>query len=101
MNLSPMNDIIVTPQGAHKHGGQLHFGPHRARCALGRGGLTDKWIKSLVEAGQIDKRFNIQFFTSSDSREPELAGVRGALTGTMLTMLVTLVLSFPLGVLFY
>ena len=57
-----------------------------------------QWIKSLVEAGQIDKRFNIQFFTSSDSREPELAGVRGALTGTMLTMLVTLVLSFPLGV---
>ena len=41
MNLSPMKDIIVTPQGAHKHSGQLHFGPHRARCALGRGGLTD------------------------------------------------------------
>lgn len=41
MNLSPMNDIIVTPQGAQKHSGQLHFGPHRARCALGRGGITD------------------------------------------------------------
>ena len=41
MNLSPKKDIIVTPHGAHKHSGQLHFGPHRARCALGRGGLTD------------------------------------------------------------
>ncbi|NNJ72022.1 MAG: phosphate ABC transporter permease PstA [Enterobacterales bacterium] len=57
-----------------------------------------QWVKSLVENDYIEKRFNIEFFTSSDSREPELAGVRGALTGTMLTMLVTLILSFPLGV---
>lgn len=57
-----------------------------------------QWIKTLVGNGAIEKRFNIEFFTSSDSREPELAGVRGALTGTFLTMIVTLVLSFPLGV---
>lgn len=57
-----------------------------------------QWVKSLIEGGYIEKRFNVEFFTSSDSREPELAGVRGALTGTMLTMLVTLILSFPLGV---
>ncbi len=56
------------------------------------------WIQSLAEKGFIEKKFNISFFTHSDSREPELAGVKGALTGTILTMLVTLVLSFPLGV---
>jgi len=56
------------------------------------------WIKSLTENERIESRFNTQFFTNSDSREPEQAGVRGALSGTLLTMLVTLALSFPLGV---
>jgi len=56
------------------------------------------WIKKLVDDKRIEKRFNFSFFTNGDSREPELAGVKGALTGTILTMLVTLVLSFPLGV---
>jgi len=57
-----------------------------------------KWIEHLEDSHLIEERFNFEFFTNSDSREPELAGVRGALTGTILTMLVTLALSFPLGV---
>ncbi|MCJ8271276.1 MAG: phosphate ABC transporter permease PstA, partial [Psychrosphaera sp.] len=56
------------------------------------------WLQTLNEQGLIESRFSTGFFTNSDSREPEQAGVRGALAGTMLTMLVTLVLSFPLGV---
>ena len=56
------------------------------------------WIQTLREQKRIEKRLNWEFFSSSDSREPELAGVKGALTGTLLTMLVTLTLSFPLGV---
>ena len=56
------------------------------------------WVQTLIEQNRIEKRLNWEFFTSSDSREPELAGVKGALTGTLLTMLVTLTLSFPLGV---
>ncbi|MGB5298275.1 MAG: phosphate ABC transporter permease PstA, partial [Thiogranum sp.] len=48
--------------------------------------------------GRIEKRFNTTFFTAGDSREPELAGIRSALTGSLLTLLVTLVLSFPIGV---
>jgi phosphate transport system permease protein len=40
-----------------------------------------------------------QFLTGSDSTNPDLAGVWGAAKGSMLTMLVTLVLSFPIGVL--
>jgi phosphate transport system permease protein len=65
------------------------------------GRLNEKqavWLQTLDERGLIETRFNTGFFTNSDSREPEQAGVRGALAGTMLTMLVTLVLSFPLGV---
>lgn len=33
-------DIVVRPYGAQTHGGLLQFGPHRARCALGRHGVT-------------------------------------------------------------
>ena len=56
------------------------------------------WVASLEEAGRIEKRFNTTFFTAGDSREPELAGIRGAAVGSFYTLLVTLVLSFPIGV---
>ena len=56
------------------------------------------WVAALEEAGRIEKRFNTTFFTAGDSREPELAGIRGAAVGSFYTLLVTLVLSFPIGV---
>ena len=56
------------------------------------------WVTALEEAGRIEKRFNTTFFTAGDSREPELAGIRGAAVGSLYTLLVTLVLSFPIGV---
>jgi len=40
-----------------------------------------------------------QFLTSSDSTSPDVAGIWGAAKGSILTMLVTLTLSFPMGVL--
>ncbi|MBF0209968.1 MAG: phosphate ABC transporter permease PstA [Desulfamplus sp.] len=63
--------------------------------------LNDKqvsWIEKLERDGNIEKRFNTIFFTAGDSREPELAGVWGAVMGSFFTMLVTLALSFPIGV---
>ncbi len=39
------------------------------------------------------------FLTLSDATDPEMAGVWGAAKGSLLTMAVTLALSFPLGVL--
>jgi phosphate transport system permease protein len=63
--------------------------------------ITDEeigWLDSLKRAGRVALRFNTGFFTSGDSREPEQAGVAGALVGTALTLLTTLVLSFPIGV---
>lgn len=56
------------------------------------------WIESLINAGEVDKRFNTIFFTAGDSREPEQAGIRGAIMGSLFTLLVTLALSFPIGV---
>ena len=56
------------------------------------------WVTALEGAGRIEKRFNTAFFTAGDSREPELAGIRGAAVGSFFTLLVTLALSFPIGV---
>jgi len=56
------------------------------------------WVDELAAAGAVAKRFNTLFFTNGDSRDPELAGIRGALNGTFFTLLVTLALSFPMGV---
>ncbi|ARP98658.1 phosphate transport system permease protein [Pseudorhodoplanes sinuspersici] len=56
------------------------------------------WLDVLKERGLVQSQFNWRFFSSGDSREPELAGIRGALVGSALTLLVTLVLCLPLGV---
>lgn len=56
------------------------------------------WLNSWVESGRLDTHFNTLFFTNGDSREPELAGIHGAIKGTLLTLMVTLVLSFPIGI---
>lgn len=56
------------------------------------------WIDELTAQSGVEKRFNTTFFTSGDSREPELAGIWGAAVGSFYTLLVTLLLSFPIGV---
>ena len=56
------------------------------------------WFDALVERGKIDSRFNRIYLTAGDSREPELAGLRGALMGSFFTILVAVLISFPVGV---
>ncbi|MFT4776282.1 MAG: phosphate transport system permease protein [Oleispira sp.] len=56
------------------------------------------WLNTWIESGRLDSHFNTLFFTNGDSREPELAGIHGAIKGTLLTLMVTLILSFPIGV---
>jgi phosphate transport system permease protein len=56
------------------------------------------WIDRLRRDNRLKKRFNTTFFTAGDSREPELAGIRGATTGSAYMLLLTLLLSFPVGV---
>ncbi len=60
--------------------------------------LEIAWIEKLSAKDRIDRGFNWRFLTSGDSREPEDAGIRGALIGSLLTMLVTLALCLPIGV---
>ena len=64
--------------------------------------VSDKqiiWIEALRHEGRVKSVFNWRFFKAGDSREPELAGIRGAAVGSFWTMLVTFLLSFPIGVL--
>ena len=56
------------------------------------------WIETLEQSGQISTGFNWHFFSSGDSREPEMAGIKGAIMGSLYTLLVTLALSFPVAV---
>ena len=56
------------------------------------------WLRELQARNRIENRFNAIFFTSGASREAELAGIWGAVVGSFYTMLVTLLLSFPVGV---
>ena len=63
--------------------------------------LSDRqigWIIKLDQAGRLDKKFNTALFTNGDSREPELAGIKGATMGSFFMLVVTIALSFPIGV---
>ena len=56
------------------------------------------WIDTFDAAGFVETWFNGEFFVNADSREPEIAGIGGAITGSFYMLLVTLVLTFPIGV---
>lgn len=58
-----------------------------------------QFVDKLLSEERIRSHFAIALFTNGDSREPEMAGIRGALSGSLLTLVVTLIVSFPLGVL--
>ena len=63
--------------------------------------MSDKqitWIDQLYNEGNIRLQFNSNLFTRGDSREPEQAGIRGAIMGSLFTLILTLLLSFPIGV---
>jgi len=56
------------------------------------------WVLQLQHEGLLSKRFNVPFFTNGTSREPELAGIAGAVLGSFYTLLLTLLFSFPIAV---
>lgn len=57
-----------------------------------------QWVEALKSSNRIRSDFHIPFLTNGDSREPELAGIWGAMKGSFLTLLVTLIISFPIGI---
>ena len=63
----------------------------------------DPAIETMVDAahakGAIRTRLNPGFLTASDATDSSAAGVWGALKGSFLTIMVTMLLAFPVGVL--
>lgn len=55
-------------------------------------------IDELKANDRIDLKFNYLFFSKGDSKIPEFAGIKSALIGSVLTLLVTMIVSFPIGV---
>ena len=52
----------------------------------------------LAREGKLVSAFDFGFLTRSDATEPQSVGIWGALKGSILTMFVTLLLAFPVGV---
>ena len=57
-----------------------------------------EWIESAINAGDLKRRFNSAFFSTGDSAHSEEAGIRGAVMGSFYLLLVTFILSFPIGI---
>ena len=64
--------------------------------------VSDRVIREydrLQAAGVLRTGLNTTFLSMADSTDPELAGIWGAAKGSLLTLFVTLLISFPVGVL--
>jgi len=55
-------------------------------------------VDELIAQNKIEMQFNSLFFTNGDSKIPENAGINSAIIGSILTLLVTMVVAFPIGV---
>jgi phosphate ABC transporter permease subunit PstA len=61
--------------------------------------VLGKIYGDLQQQNILHIRFDVDFFTSKDSREPEIAGIWSALKGSLMMMLLVIALTFPIGVL--
>jgi phosphate transport system permease protein len=60
---------------------------------------AERIVARLEQAGALKTSFNTEFLTGADATDPAAAGIWGAFKGSLLTMLVTIALAFPVGVL--
>ena len=63
--------------------------------------ISDKqldWLNQIKSNNELKRELNKNFFTKADSTEPEQAGIWGSLVGSFLTLIITLILSFPVAV---
>ena len=56
------------------------------------------WFESLVAQGRVTTPFNWALFFNADSRFPEIAGLSGAIVGSVYALLVCFLISFPVGI---
>ncbi len=61
--------------------------------------VAERAYERLAARDGVRTRFNADFLTSADATDPAAVGIWGAFKGSLLTMLVTLAIAFPVGVL--
>jgi len=59
----------------------------------------ERLVAKIGEQDKLRRRFNADFLTASDATDPSAVGIWGALKGSFLTIIVTMLLAFPIGVL--
>jgi phosphate transport system permease protein len=57
-----------------------------------------KIVEELIRNERLEKRFNTVFFTQGDSKTAEYSGILSAMMGTIMTLCVTMIVAFPIGV---
>ena len=60
---------------------------------------AEKLVAAANARDSLRRTFNFDFLTSSDATDPSAVGIWGALKGSFLTIIVTMGLAFPIGVL--
>ncbi|QDF27789.1 phosphate ABC transporter permease PstA [Halarcobacter anaerophilus] len=55
-------------------------------------------IDDMKAYGEIDLKFSKLFFQNGDSKAPEYAGLKSAIVGSILTLIITMLFAFPVGV---
>jgi phosphate transport system permease protein len=73
--------------------------PLSSKADVAAKGDGDPALEQLVAKAQTKRVYNGEFLTASDATDPSVVGVWGALKGSFLTILVTMALAFPIGVL--
>lgn len=56
------------------------------------------YVDELKEQGKVELKFNTIFLMTGDSKIPENSGIFSAIIGSLMTMVVTILIAFPIGV---
>ena len=100
-NPKALNQTTVLKLTASDDFDQLHKGNYPRDLPEDRRRIDNFQLNlydELVNEGKVNKIFNSYLFTKGDSRNPELAGIGGALIGSFFTSVITLLLSFPIAI---
>lgn len=85
-------------QGTHTF--ELAASARLAAALDGEGAAdTQALAHKLTAEKKLAENFDSGFLARSDATDPQAAGIWGALKGSILTMIVTLLMAFPIGVL--
>jgi len=100
-NLDNLNKNVIVNLTTSDDIDQLHKGNYPRHLPEERRRISDFQLliyDQLVKENKVNKVFNTFFFTNGDSRNPEVAGIGGSLFGSFFTIIITLILSFPIAI---